>query len=68
MLSATRKTQLEELKQHCEQNHKVQVLTIYQDLARENAAQEIYDYCQAQNIELDILVNNAGMLLLWGNG
>ncbi len=60
---SNQETQLEELKQDLEQSHKVQVLTIHQDLARETAAQDIYDYCQAQNIDLDILVNNAGMLL-----
>ena len=60
---SNQETRLEELKQHVEQNHRVQVLTINQDLARENAAQEIYDYSQAQNIEPDVLVNNAGMLL-----
>ncbi len=56
-------TLLENLKQHLEQSHAIQVLTLCQDLAREAAAQDIYDYCLAQKLEVDILVNNAGMLL-----
>jgi len=60
---SNQETQLEDLKTKLEQSHKIQVLTIHQDLAREAAALEIYDYCQEQNIEPHILVNNAGMLL-----
>lgn len=60
---SNQEAQLQELKQQVEQKHRIQVRTIYQDLARESAAQELYDECQAQNIEPDILVNNAGMLL-----
>ena len=55
--------QLEELKQQLEQSHRVQVVTINQDLAREDAAKSIFDYCQTQKLVVDILVNNAGMLM-----
>ncbi len=33
----------------------------YQDLAKTAAAQELYDYCMAENLEVEVLVNNAGM-------
>lgn len=55
--------QLEELKLLLEQSHMVQVVTINQDLAREDAPQCIFDYCQTQKLTVDILVNNAGMLM-----
>lgn len=31
------------------------------DLAQESAADQVWDYCQRQNIDIDILINNAGM-------
>ncbi len=54
---------LEDLKRHLKQSHAVQVETIHQDLAREDAAQSIYDQCEARKLEVDILINNAGMLM-----
>jgi len=60
---SNQETQLAELKLDLEEKHNIQVLTLNQDLARESSAQEIYEYCQAQNVQIDILVNNAGMLL-----
>lgn len=60
---SNQEAELQELKRTLEQNQRIQVRTVYQDLALETAAQELYDFCQAQNIEPDILVNNAGMLL-----
>lgn len=34
-----------------------------QDLSVPNAAQNVYDFCKEQDIQVDILVNNAGMLI-----
>lgn len=34
---------------------------LYADLSQETSAQEIWDHCRAQHIDIDILVNNAGM-------
>lgn len=34
-----------------------------QDLSIPNAAQNVYDFCKEQGIQVDILVNNAGMLI-----
>ncbi|MFO7668167.1 MAG: SDR family NAD(P)-dependent oxidoreductase [Bacteroidales bacterium] len=56
-------TRLESLKRHLEQSHAVQVVTISQDLAREDAAQSLFAICQDQKLTVDILVNNAGMLM-----
>lgn len=55
--------QLQELKLNLEEHHKIKVLPFFQDLARQEAAQEVYNFCQARHIDPDILVNNAGMLL-----
>jgi len=55
--------QLGELKQLLEQSHKVQVVTINQDLSGEDAAQSIFGFCLTHKLTVDILVNNAGMLM-----
>lgn len=34
---------------------------LYMDLAREEAADEVWDHCRQLGLEIDILVNNAGM-------
>ena len=39
----------------------VQSWGLYADLAREEAADEVWEWCQKQNLDIDILVNNAGM-------
>lgn len=57
---------LESLKENLEQNHGVHVIPLNQDLAREDAAKRIFNFCQDQKLEPEILVNNAGMLM-FGN-
>ena len=39
----------------------IQVMPHYQDLATESAAEELFAFCQAENLQIDILINNAGM-------
>lgn len=39
----------------------VNVIPRYQDLAKEDAAQQLYDYCKEQDYEVDTLVCNAGI-------
>lgn len=39
----------------------VESFGFYIDLTRESAAEEVWNYCQQQKLEIDILVNNAGM-------
>lgn len=39
----------------------VQAWGLYMDLARKEAADEVWNYCQRQGLDIDILVNNAGM-------
>ena len=39
----------------------VNVIGHFQDLAMENAAEELFAFCRAENLQIDILINNAGM-------
>ena len=41
----------------------VVALPLYADLSQLDSAQQIYDWCHQNDIEVDILINNAGMLL-----
>lgn len=41
--------------------YSVKVVGHFQDLSTETAAQELYDWCHQQGLEIDILINNAGM-------
>ena len=55
--------ELEELKKKLEEGYNVSVITVNLDLAEENAAKSLFDYCEENNYQVDILVNNAGMLV-----
>ena len=39
----------------------VNVIGHFQDLATENAAEELFAFCRVENLQIDILINNAGM-------
>ena len=41
--------------------YQVDVIGHFQDLATETAAEELYQFCQAENLQIDVLINNAGM-------
>ena len=60
VLVARNKSKLDELKTEFEQQYKIKVYTIGKDLSENNAAQEVYDETQKQNITIDYLINNAG--------
>jgi len=55
--------QREELEQVAKdlKTDEIQVIPHFQDLATETAAEELYAYCQSENLQIDILINNAGM-------
>ena len=54
---------LVELKNDLEKEFDIEVLSIDYDLAKNDAAHHIFDYCQKKNIAIEILVNNAGILV-----
>ncbi|MCQ2284382.1 MAG: SDR family NAD(P)-dependent oxidoreductase [Bacteroidales bacterium] len=39
----------------------VTIDTLMMDLATQDAAQSLYDYCKEQQMEIEVLINNAGM-------
>lgn len=54
---------LEVLKSEIEAKYQVKCATLYLDLAEENAAQKVYDFCQKNAINVEVLINNAGFLI-----
>jgi short-subunit dehydrogenase len=60
VLVARNKLKLDEIKTELEKQYKISVLTIGKDLSLPDAAKEIYDETNKQNIQVDYLINNAG--------
>ncbi len=54
-------SRLADLKDELERSHAVRVLTLEQDLAREEAAEKVFEFCDIKKLCVEILVNNAGM-------
>lgn len=60
VLVARNKSKLDEIKTELEKQFKVSVYIISKDLSLTNAAQEIYNETNKENIQVDYLINNAG--------
>ena len=60
LLVSNQKEELEKVARELQSEH-VQVISHFQDLATETAAEELFAFCQAENLQIDILINNAGM-------
>lgn len=61
LLVSNQKEELEKVSESLKQDKAIQVIPHYQDLATETAAEELFAFCQTENLQIDILINNAGM-------
>ena len=61
MMVSVQKELLETLPKELAGRYGVMAWGLYKDLSSESAADEVWDYCREQHLEIDILVNNAGM-------
>ena len=61
LLVSNQKEELERVADSIGQGHEIQVVSHYQDLATETAAEELFAFCRTENLQIDILINNAGM-------
>lgn len=43
------------------QDFPVDVIALVRDLGTQTAAKELFDYCQAQSLDVEVLINNAGV-------
>jgi short-subunit dehydrogenase len=55
--------QLDDLKKRLEQGYGIFVVTINIDLAQENSAHQVFDYCTGKNLAIEVLINNAGIFI-----
>ncbi|MBR5402590.1 MAG: SDR family oxidoreductase [Treponema sp.] len=60
VLVARSADKLNELASELSQKNGVQIKGCPCDLSKDNAAHEIFDFCESQNIKIDLLINNAG--------
>lgn len=61
VLVSNRQEELEQASEELSKVYSVQIVTRFQDLSAETAADELMAFCQEQSIEVEILINNAGM-------
>ena len=61
LIVSNEEEKLKEVAERLQNEYHVKVTYKYQDLARQEAAQEVFDFCQQNNIQIDILINNAGI-------
>jgi short-subunit dehydrogenase len=55
--------ELTALKMKIEQAFAVTVTPFSIDLAQENSARQVFDFCEEKELDIEVLVNNAGMLV-----
>lgn len=60
LVSNQEQEQVAVAKQLAEQ-YNVKAIPLYRDLSKQDAAEELHQYCLDNNIEVDILINNAGV-------
>lgn len=61
ILVARRADKLQEIAESLASKHKITATVIAKDLSEPNAAQQLYDEVQKQQLTVDVLVNNAGI-------
>lgn len=61
VIVSNQEEQLIEVANNLHNEYNVKVVYKYQDLAKPEAAKEVFDFCQENDIQIDILINNAGM-------
>lgn len=61
VLVSNRQEELEQASEELSKAYSVQIVTRFQDLSAETAADELMTFCQEQSIEVEVLINNAGM-------
>ena len=61
VMVSNQQEELDTLPSLISQQYHVRAIGRYQDLAAPDAAQQLYDWCCCEGLQIDILVNNAGM-------
>jgi short-subunit dehydrogenase len=63
LLVSNQAEELEKCRAAIEASHRVTCLTLFKDLTAASSAQEVFDFCAKEGLQVDVLVNNAGILV-----
>jgi short-subunit dehydrogenase len=55
--------QLQDLKTKLELTFKIRVITFDIDLTQEDSAQQVFDFCEKNNLSVEVLINDAGIFV-----
>ena len=61
LLVSNQEEELRKVAENLAAEYKVRAIPHYADLSKEDAAEELYNYCHANNLVVDILINDAGV-------
>ncbi len=61
LIVSNEEEKLKAVAERLQNEYHVKVTYKYQDLAKQEAANELFDFCQQNSIQVDILINNAGI-------
>ena len=61
LLVSNQEEELQKAAEELKRGKTIQVVSHYQNLATETAAEDLLAFCQSENLPIDILINNAGM-------
>jgi len=64
LLVSNQAAKLVESKAALEEQHGIKCLVLDLDLATTSAAEQVFDYCRMQQLQVEILVNNVGFLIM----
>lgn len=60
VLVARSEERLNQLKSELVEKNKIEVKCLSCDLSKDNAATEVFNFCESEKIKIDLLINNAG--------
>lgn len=63
LLVSNQEKELHDAAEHIAQTYQVQTRTLCLNLATTDAAEQVYAFCQTEQIDVEVLINNAGMLI-----
>lgn len=63
LLVSNQTEELERCRLAIEAEHGVRCITLFKDLTSPASAQQVFDFCSVEGLQIDVLVNNAGMLV-----
>ena len=61
LLVSNQEDELRKVAEALETQYHVKAVPHYADLSKQDAAEELYNYCHANNLQVDILINDAGV-------